>query len=73
MTEHRPNFIKPVEDAATEPLTAVDPIAEHYGATALLRAVDAGLEVYDSGRILMVSRSEFHILHDLSKPLEAGR
>jgi len=60
----RPSFIRPIE-AANEPLSPLRPLVERYGPDAVVRAIDAGLEVFDAGRVLMAHHGAFRVINDL--------
>ena len=60
-------LIKPLEEAIG-PVTPLSSIAKRYGVDAVVRTIAGGLNVYDSGRMLMAHEGEFNIRRDLLAP-----
>jgi hypothetical protein len=61
-----PTFIRPIEEAAG-PLNPLADMLERHRIDDIVRAIDAGAEVYDAGRILMVREGSLNILRDILK------
>lgn len=56
-------IIRPITDAAG-PITRLADIAERVGIDPIIRAIAAGLPVYDAGNALLARRAEFDLLRE---------
>jgi hypothetical protein len=68
---HGQRFIRPAAEAVG-PLHPIHDLNELYGIDDVLRAVDAGLAVYDAGDLLLACGSDIKILRELNAPTEAA-
>jgi hypothetical protein len=59
-----PTFIKPIEEVAGPVNPLHDMLARHR-IDDIVRAIDAGLEVFDAGRVLMTREGALNILKDI--------
>jgi hypothetical protein len=59
-------FIQHIE-GAVGPLNPLADMLERHRIDDIVRAIDAGLEVFDAGRILMVREGSLNILKDILK------
>lgn len=59
-------FIQPIEDAVG-PLNPLRDMLERNSIDDIVRAIDAGLEVFDAGRVLMTRQGSLNILNDILK------
>ena len=57
-------FIEPME-GAPGPVTPLRDLLERYAIDDIVRAIDAGLPVFDAGRVLMTREGSFNIIRDL--------
>jgi hypothetical protein len=57
-------FIMPIE-GVVGPITPLRDLLERHAIDDILRAIDAGLEVFDAGRVLMMRQGSFNIIHDM--------
>jgi hypothetical protein len=64
-------FIRPAAEAAG-PLHPVRDLIERYGIDDVLRSIDGGLRVYETGDLLLSSGSDIRILRELNAPTEAA-
>jgi hypothetical protein len=55
------NFLKSINQA-TGPVTRLEEIADILGPDAVVRAISAGLDVYDTGAVLMADASAAELL-----------
>jgi hypothetical protein len=62
-------FIEPME-GAPGPVTPLCDLLERYAIDDIVRAIDAGLPVFDAGRVLMTREGSFNIIRDL---IELGK
>jgi len=53
---------------AVGPLSPLRDLLDRYGIDEIVRAIDAGLEVYDAGALLLTSGSAFRLLRDMNAP-----
>lgn len=60
-------FIRPAAEAVG-PLHPIHDLTERYGVDNVIRAIDAGLDVFDGGALLLSSGSDVRILRDLNAP-----
>jgi hypothetical protein len=64
-------FIRPAAEAAG-PLHPLRNLLDQHGIDDILRAVDAGLRVFEAGDLLLTSGSDIRILRELNAPTEAA-
>jgi hypothetical protein len=64
-----PTFIQPIE-GAVGPLNPLRDMLERHQIDDIVRAIDAGLEIYDAGRILMTRQGSLNILKDILEAKE---
>jgi hypothetical protein len=57
-------LIKPLEEAIG-PVTTLRSITKRYGVDAVVRTIAGGLNVYDSGQMLLAHEGEFNLRRDL--------
>jgi len=63
----RPRFVRPGTEAVG-PLSPLRDLLDRYGIDEIIRAIDAGLDVYDAGTLLLTSGSAFRLLRDMNAP-----
>jgi hypothetical protein len=63
----RSGFIRPGTEAVG-PLSPLRELLDCYGIDQVVRAIDAGLDVYDAGALLLTSGSAFRIIRDMNAP-----
>jgi hypothetical protein len=59
-----PDFIRPIEEAAG-PLNPLRDLLERHRVDDVVRAINAGLEVFDAGFILMTREGSLNIIKDI--------
>jgi hypothetical protein len=64
-------FIRPGVEAVG-PLHPVRDLTDRYGIDDVLRAIDAGLQVFEAGNLLLTSGSDIRILREINAPTEAA-
>jgi hypothetical protein len=67
----RPEFIRPGAEAVG-PLSPLRELLDHYGIDQVVRAIDAGLDVYDGGTLLLASGSAFRLIRDMNTVTVSG-
>jgi hypothetical protein len=64
-------FIRPAAEAVG-PLHPVRNLIDRYGVDDVLRAIDAGLQVFETGELLLTSGSDLRILREINASTEAA-
>lgn len=64
-----PTFIQPIEEAVGA-LNPLRDMLERHQIDDIVRAIDAGLEIYDAGRILMTRQGSLNILSEILETKE---
>jgi hypothetical protein len=64
-------FIRPAVEAVG-PLHPISNLTDRYGIDDVLRAIDAGLQVFETGDLLLTSGSDLRILREINASAEAS-